>query len=94
MEPTRTLILNLLMISWIVITIVLVALCVYRGMLSVREDDQIFIGAAEQHHYPEQLALISRMSRLTRPIIALGVLSAVLLLASASVWMYSGFVSF
>jgi hypothetical protein len=94
MEPTRTLVLNLLMISWIVITIVLVAVCVYRGMLSVREDDQIFIGSAEQHHYPEQLALISRMSRLTKPIIALGVISAVLLLASASVWMYSGFVSF
>jgi hypothetical protein len=94
MEPTRTLILNLLMISWIVITIVLVAVCVYRGMLSVREDDQIFIGAAEQQHYPEQLALISRMSRLTKPIIALGVISGVLLLASASVWMYSGFVSF
>lgn len=94
MEPTRTLILNFLMISWIVTTIVLVALCVYRGMLSVREDDQIFIGSAEQHHYQEQVAIINRMSRLTKPIIALGVISGVLLLASASLWMYSGFMSF
>ena len=94
MEASRSLILNLLMISWGVITVVLVALVVYRGMLSSREDDQIFIDAAEQHHYKEQVAIIERMSRLTKPIIALAVLSGVLLLASAGVWIYQGFMSF
>jgi hypothetical protein len=94
MELSRTVLLNLLMISWIVITIVLVALVVYRGTLSSREDDQIFIDAAEQHHYQEQVAIIAQMSRLTKPIIALSVLSGVLLLASAGVWIYSGFMSF
>lgn len=84
----------MLMISWGVITVVLVALVVYRGMLSSREDDQIFIDAAEQHHYQEQVAIIERMSRLTRPIIALAVLSGVLLLASAGIWIYQGFMSF
>ena len=82
------------MISWGVITVVLVALVVYRGMLSSREDDQIFIDAAEQHHYQEQVAIIERMSRLTKPIIALAVVSGVLLLASAGVWIYQGFMSF
>ena len=82
------------MISWGVITVVLVALVVYRGMLSSREDDQIFIDAAEQHHYKEQVAIIERMSRLTKPIIALAVLSGVLLLASAGVWIYQGLMSF
>ena len=94
MEASRSLILNLLMISWGVITVVLVALVVYRGMLSSREDDQIFIDAAEQHHYKEQVAIIARMSRLTKPIIALAVLSGVLLLASAGIWIYQGFMSF
>ena len=94
MEASRSLILNLLMISWGVITVVLVALVVYRGMLSSREDDQIFIDAAEQHHYKEQVAIIERMSRLTKPIIALAVLSGVLLLASAGIWIYQGFMSF
>ena len=82
------------MISWGVITVVLVALVVYRGMLSSREDDQIFIDAAEQHHYKEQVAIIERMSRLTKPIIALAVLSGVLLLASAGIWIYQGLMSF
>jgi len=94
MELSRTIILNMLMISWGVITIVLVALVVYRGTLSSREDDQIFIDAAEQHHYNDQLAIIARMSRLTKPIIALSILSGALLLASAGVWIYSGFMSF
>jgi hypothetical protein len=80
--------------AWVVITIVLAVLVIYRGMLSSREDDQIFIDAAEQHHYREQQEIIAQISRLTRPIIALAVTSAVLLLASASLWLYQGFKSF
>jgi hypothetical protein len=94
LEATRSLVLNLLMSSWGVITVVLVVLVVYRGTLSSREDDQIFIDAAEQHHYQEQLVIIDRISRLTRPIIALSVLSGALLLASVGVWIYQAFLSF
>jgi len=90
----RSLLLDLLMISWGVITAFLVVLVVYRGTLSSKEDDQIFIDAAEQHHYREQLVIIDRISRLTKPIIALGNLSGALLLASAGVWIYQGFKSF
>ncbi len=94
MEESRSLLLDMLMISWGVITSVLVVLVVYRGTLSSKEDDQIFIDAAEQHHYQEQLVIIDRISRLTKPIIALAVLSGALLLASAGVWIYQGFKSF
>ncbi len=90
----QSLALTLLMISWVVITSVLAVLVIYRGTLSSREDDQIFIGDAEQHHYQEQQVIIARISRLTRPIITLAVLSGVLLLATASVWLYGGFKSF
>ena len=94
MEVSRSLILDMLMISWSVITVALVVLVVYRGTLSSKEDDQIFIDAAEQHHYQEQLVIIARISRLTKPIIALGILSGVLLLASVGVWIYQAFKSF
>jgi hypothetical protein len=90
----QSLVLTLLMIAWSVITVVLVILVIYRGTLSSREDDQIFIDAAEQHHYKEQQAIIARISRLTGPIITLAVLSGALLIASASVWLYRGFKSF
>jgi hypothetical protein len=94
LEASRSLILDLLMICWGVITVVLVVLVVYRGTLSSKEDDQIFIDAAEQHHYQEQLVIIDRISRLTRPIIALSVVSGALLLASMGVWIYQAFKSF
>ena len=94
MDASRPMILDLLMISWGVITVVLVVLVVYRGTLSSKEDDQIFIDAAEQHHYQEQLVIIDRISRLTRPIIALSVVSGALLLASVGVWIYQAFKSF
>ena len=94
MEASRSLVLNMLMISWSVITVALVILVVYRGTLSSKEDDQIFIDAAEQHHYQEQLVIIARISRLTRPIIVLSVMSGALLLASVGVWVYQAFMSF
>jgi hypothetical protein len=94
LEASRSLVLDMLMSSWSVITVVLVVLVVYRGTLSSKEDDQIFIDAAEQHHYQEQLVIIARISRLTKPIIALSVVSGVLLLASVGVWIYQAFLSF
>jgi hypothetical protein len=94
MEESQSLFLTLLMASWGVITAVLVILVIYRGTLSSKEDDQIFIDAAEQHHYLEQQAIIAKISRLTKPIIALAVISGVLLLASAGIWIYGGLKSF
>jgi hypothetical protein len=93
-EASRSLLLDMLMISWGVITVALVIVVIYRGTLSSKEDDQIFIDAAEQHHYQEQLAIIARISRLTRPIIVLSVLSGALLLASVGVWVYEAYKSF
>jgi hypothetical protein len=82
------------MVSWGVTTAVLVILVIYRGTLSSKEDDQIFIDAAEQHHYQDQQAVIAKMSRLTKPIIALAVISGALLLTSVGLWLYGGFKSF
>lgn len=94
MQDTQQTFLMLLMVSWGVITAVLIILVIYRGMLSAREDDQIFIDAAEKHHYEEQQAIIAQMARLTKPIIALAVISGVLLLTSAGIWIYGGLKSF
>ena len=94
MQDSHSSLLTLLMISWGVITTVLVILVIYRGTLSSREDDQIFIDAAEKHHYDEQQAIVAKITRLTRPIITLAVISGVLLLASAGVWIYGGLKNF
>jgi hypothetical protein len=62
----------------------------YRATLSSREDDQIFIDVAEQHHLEEQTEVIARMTRLRKPIIVLTAISAVLFLSGVSFWLYEG----
>jgi len=87
-------VLTFLMILWGIVTAALAIVVIYRGTLSVKEDDQIFIDPAEQHHYKEQQVIIAKVSRLKMPIIALSVISGVLLLTSAGIWVYRGLVNF
>lgn len=76
------------------ITVVLAILLIYRATLSSKEDDQIFIDAAEQHHVEEQMEVIARMTRLRKPIIVLVAIAAVLFLSGVGVWVYQGLKSF
>ena len=80
--------------GWGVITAVLVVLLIYRATLSSKEDDQIFIDAAERHHLEEQKEVIARMTLLRKPIIFLTVTSAVLFLSGVSFWLYEGLTNF
>ena len=92
MEPSMILI--MLFSAWGVVTAVLFVLLVYRATMSSREDDQIFIDAAEHLHYEEQRELVARMTRLRTPIIALTAISAVLFLSGVSFWVYQGLKNF
>jgi hypothetical protein len=94
MLDVKSLLLVVLFSSWGVITVVLIGALVYRGTLSSKEDDQIFIDDAEQHYYQEQQAIIARMSRLRGPIIALSLISGLLFLTTVGVWIYQGYSSF
>jgi hypothetical protein len=76
------------MAGWVAATVVLVALLIYRALLSMKEDDQIFLGTGEQHLEQEQQALVGKLQSLGKYSMIFGVLSAVLLLAIAGVWTY------
>jgi hypothetical protein len=86
-------IVTILFVVWGVVTTVLFVLVLYRATLSSKEDDQIFIGAAEQVHAGEQRKLVAKMTRLRAPIIALTAISAVLFLSAVGVWIYQGFMN-
>jgi hypothetical protein len=83
-----------LLISWGIVTVILICMLIYRSMLENREEDQIFLDAAAQSMANEQRALVSRIEKLSRPITALIVASAVLLVAVAGVWVWQGLRSF
>jgi hypothetical protein len=83
-----------LLVSWGIVTAILILALIYRSMLENREEDQIFLDSAAQSMANEQRALLSRIEKLSRPITALIVVSAVLLVAVAGVWIYQGLRSF
>lgn len=80
-----------LLASWGAVTAVLVVLVIYGNTLSTREDDQLYLNAAEvEMMASEQQALIGKMRHLARLIIYLAVVSAALLLVSAGLWVWIG----
>ena len=79
-----------LLIAWGVLTAALIALLIYRGTLTMQEDDQLFLGESESHMAREQLEIQNRVHKLAPFVKALGTASAVLILTIAGVAIYQG----
>ncbi|MGB6199472.1 MAG: hypothetical protein WA871_15805 [Candidatus Acidiferrales bacterium] len=94
MENIQWSLLLCLSVAWAVVTAILMVFILYRWGLSVREDDQLFLGAGEEHIAADQRAMFQKISKTTAPIITLTVLSVGLLIASVGLWLYHGFQSF
>jgi hypothetical protein len=86
--------LQMLLLAWGVVTAVLVCVWIYRSALENREEDQIFLDAAGDSMAREQAALVSRIEKLSLPIMGLMVLSGLLLVSTAALWIYQSIQSF
>jgi len=73
---------------WGVLTAVLVILLIYRGTLTMQEDDQLFLGESEAHMAREQDEIIQKVNRLGPFVKVLGTASGLLVLAIASLAVY------
>ena len=76
-----------LWIVWGVLTLGLIVLLIYRGTLTMHEDDQLFLDSAEDHMQKEQMELIGKMNRLTPWLRLCGAGSVVLLLVIAGTYL-------
>jgi hypothetical protein len=85
---------EMLLISWGVVTAALICVLIYRSTLSTREEDQLFLDAAEESMASEQRAIVARIEKLGRPITALTVVSGALLVVIAGLWLWEGFRNF
>jgi hypothetical protein len=83
-----------LLIIWGVVTAVFLVLIAWRSVLSSHEDDQIFLDAAEEHMAREQRELVAKIQMLSRPLLASGITSGVLLLVMAGMFVYHGLKNF
>ena len=79
-----------LLIVWGVLTAVLIALLIYRGTLTMHEDDQLFLGESESHMAREQVEIMARVNKLGPFVKVLGTASAVMILGIAGLAIYQG----
>jgi hypothetical protein len=77
-----------LLIAWGIVTAIFLGLLIWRSLLASHEDDQIFLDAAQEHLAREQRELVSKINTLSRPILTSGIVSGVLLLVIAGLWLY------
>jgi hypothetical protein len=78
-----------LLILWGGLTLILVVLLIYRGTLTMHEDDQLFLDSAEAHMQKEQQDIINRMDRLTPWVRILGTCSVVLIVLIGGIFFYT-----
>ena len=79
-----------LLIVWGVLTAVLIALLIYRGTLTMHEDDQLFLGESESHMAREQIEIMEKVNKLGPFVKILGTASAVMILGIAGLAIYQG----
>jgi hypothetical protein len=78
-----------LFIVWAGLTIVFVLLLIYRGTLTMHEDDQLFLDQANSHLAKEQEELTASMNRIQPLVWLSGVGSVALILVMAGIKVYS-----
>ena len=78
---------NVLTVSWASVTVVLVGLLIYRALIGMREEDQLFLASGEEHQAHEQQVLQARISNVNKLAVWLGILSAVLAIGVATMWV-------
>lgn len=79
-----------LLIAWGVLTAALIALLIYRGTLTMHEDDQLFLDESESHMAREQLEIMAKVNKIGPFVKVLGTASAVLILTIAGIAIYQG----
>jgi hypothetical protein len=83
-----------LLVAWGAVSAVFVSLLIWRSLLTSHEDDQIFLDSASEHMAREQRELVAKISSLSKPLMATGVLAALLLATAAGLWLWEGLKSF
>ena len=80
---------NVLTVTWASVTVILVGLLIYRALIGMREEDQLFLASGEEHMAREQQVLQARISNVNKFAVWLGILSGVLAIAVAGMWVYN-----
>ncbi len=78
---------DVLTVTWASVTVILVALLIYRALIGLREEDQLFLATGEEHQAHDQQVLQARIAIVNKAAVWLGILSALLLIGVATMWV-------
>jgi hypothetical protein len=82
------------LLVWGVVTTVFVILMIYRSLVAMQEDDQLFLNPTESILETEQKEVRNRISRLAPYTKGFGFTSAGLAVVIVGFWIYRGLVQF
>jgi hypothetical protein len=78
------------LVAWGVLTAILVILLIYRGTLTMQEDDQLYLGDSESQMEKDQIEIMHKVNRVTPIVKVLGALSGLMILGIAGMAVYQG----
>ena len=76
-----------LLIAWLAVTAVMIFFLVWRAVIGLREEDQLFIDPDEAHLAREQVEIVSKLERLRPYVIGSVAGSIVLAVVTFAVWV-------
>jgi hypothetical protein len=83
-----------LLLVWAAVSTVFLILMIYRSLVSMREDDQLFLNPAETALEEAQKEIQGRLSRVTPYTKGFGYASAGLAVVIVGFWIYQGISQF
>ena len=84
-------VLAILLMVWGAVTAALIVLVIYGNTLDNHQDEEFYVNKKEEEFMGgQQKILVAKMERLKKVIFSLAVVSGILLLSSATIWVYIG----
>lgn len=77
-------------VAWAAVTAVWIGLMIYRGVIGMREEDQVFLHKGEESLIRAQKEVTEKLKRISPYLIWSGILSVVLLVLFGALWFYRG----
>ncbi len=79
-----------LLMAWGILTGILILLLIYRSTLTMHADDSIDLHETESQMHKDHMEVLAKMQKITPIVKVLGVLSGVMILAIAVVFIVQG----
>lgn len=77
-----------MLVAWLGVTALLILLAIVRAVISLREEDQLYIDPGEEKLLAEQREIVAKLDRLRPYLIGCFVASVVLGLITFGLWVY------